>query len=237
MLQHGSPTQSSAYIAAKEKLAAMSTEELTRHRIELARQRAARERAAILAMRERTVRGRIEASGIPGDYRSATITLPEVRQWVDSVKSGKPTQLVLRGTNGTGKTTEACAALLELAHDMTIRFAMLDSIQRAVSGSWINRTASPAEALEGFCTCGCLLIDDLGQSQMTEKATAMLLQIVSERIGNARPTIYTTNYEGEGLYMRLAQGGQSQASAIMDRMRQSVSVVMSGESLRKRAVM
>ena len=65
----------------------------------------------------------------------------------------------------------------------------------------------------------------------------MLLQIVSERIGNARPTIYTTNYEGEGLYMRLAQGGQSQASAIMDRMRQSVSVVMSGESLRKRAVM
>lgn len=237
MLQHGSPTQSSAYIAAKKKFAAMSQEELAGHKLELARQRAARERAAILAMRERTVRGRIEASGIPGDYRSATITLPEVRQWVDSVKSGKPTQLVLRGTNGTGKTTEACAALLELAHDMTIRFAMLDSIQRAVSGSWINRAASPAEVLEGFCTCGCLLIDDLGQSQMTEKATAMLLQIVSERIGNARPTIYTTNYEGEGLYMRLAQGGQSQASAIMDRMRQSVSVVMSGESLRKRAVM
>lgn len=234
MLQHGSQTQSSAYTAAKEKLAAMSQEELARHRIELARQRAARERAAILAMRERTVRGRIEASGIPGDYRSATITLPEVRRWVDSVKSGNPTQLVLRGTNGTGKTTEACAALLELAHDMTIRFAMLDSIQRAVSGSWINRTASPAEVLEGFCTCGCLLIDDLGQSQMTEKATAMLLQIISERIGNARPTIYTTNYEGEGLYMRLAQGGRSQASAIMDRMRQSVSVVMNGESLRRR---
>lgn len=234
MLQHGSQTQSSAYRAAKEKLAAMSQEELAGHKLELARQRAARERAAILAMRERTVRGRIEASGIPGDYRSATITLPEVRQWVDSVKSGNPTQLVLRGTNGTGKTTEACAALLELAHDMTIRFAMLDSIQRAVSGSWINRTASPAEVLEGFCTCGCLLIDDLGQSQMTEKATAMLLQIVSERIGNARPTIYTTNYEGEGLYMRLAQGGQSQASAILDRMRQSVSVVMNGESLRHR---
>lgn len=234
MLQHGSQTQSSAYLAAKKKIAAMSKEELARHKLELTRQRAAREQAAILAMRERTVRGRIEASGIPGDYRSATITLPEVRQWVDSVKSGNPTQLVLRGTNGTGKTTEACAALLELAHDMTIRFAMLDSIQRAVSGSWINRTASPAEVLEGFCTCGCLLIDDLGQSQMTEKATAMLLQIVSERIGNARPTIYTTNYEGEGLYMRLAQGGQSQASAIMDRMRQSVSVVMNGESLRCR---
>ena len=60
MQQQSSPTPSSAYLAAKERLAAMSQEELARHKLELARQRAARERAAILAMRERTVRGRIE---------------------------------------------------------------------------------------------------------------------------------------------------------------------------------
>ena len=105
MQQQSSPTPSSAYLAAKEKLAAMSQEELARHKIELARQRAARERAAILAMRERTGRGRIEAYGIPADYRDGAVRVPEVRRWVDSVLEGGSSQLVIRGTNGTGKTT------------------------------------------------------------------------------------------------------------------------------------
>ena len=155
MQPQSSPTPSSAYLAAKEKLAAMSQEELARHKLELARQRAARERAAILAMRERTVRGRIEASGIPADYRDGAVRVPEVRRWVDSVLAGGSSQLVIRGTNGTGKTTEACAALMELAQAMTVRFAMLDSIKRAVDGSWINRNASPDEVLAGFMRCGC----------------------------------------------------------------------------------
>lgn len=102
MLQHGSQTQSSAYRAAKEKLAAMSQEELASHKLELARQRAARERAAILAMRERTVRGRIEASGIPGDYRSATITLP--RSGSGSIRSSLATQ---RNSCSAGPTEPA----------------------------------------------------------------------------------------------------------------------------------
>lgn len=234
MQPQSSPTPSSAYLAAKEKLAAMSQEELARHKIELARQRAARERAAILAMRERTVRGRIEASGIPADYRDGAVRVPEVRRWVDSVLEGGSSQLVIRGTNGTGKTTEACAALMELAQAMTVRFAMLDSIKRAVDGSWINRNASPDEVLHGFIVCGCLLIDDLGQSPMDEKSTAMLLQIMSERIGNGKPTIYTTNYEGIALWKRLSEGGQSHANAIMDRLKMCVPVVMDGGSLRKR---
>ena len=234
MQQQSSQTRSSAYLAAKAKLAQMGPEELAEHRKALSEQRRQRERAAVLAMRECTVRGRIEASGIPADYRGASITRPEVRQWVDSVNAGNPSQLVLRGTNGTGKTTEACAALLELAEVMTVRFAMLDAVKRAVDGSWINRNASPDEVLAGFMRCGCLLIDDLGQSPMDEKATAMLLQIMSERIGNGLPTIYTTNYEGTALYSRLAQGGMSQANAIMDRIKMCVSVVMDGKSLRRR---
>ena len=191
----------------------MSQDELVRHRIELARDRAARERAAILAMRERTVRGRIEASGIPADYRNGAVRVPEVRKWVDSVLAGGSSQL---------------------AQAMTVRFAMLDSIKRAVDGSWINRNASPDEVLAGFMRCGCLLIDDLGQSPMDEKSTAMLLQIMSERIGNGKPTIYTTNYEGIALWKRLAEGGQSHANAILDRLKMCVPIVMSGESLRKR---
>lgn len=62
----------------------------------------------------------------------------------------------------------------------------------------------------------------------------MLLQIMSERIGNGKPTIYTTNYEGTALWKRLAEGGQSHANAILDRLKMCVPVVMSGESLRKR---
>lgn len=234
MLQHDSQTRSSAYEAARARLAAMTPEELEAHRRALAEQRRQRERAAMLAMRERTVKGRIEASGIPADYRDGAVRVPEVRRWVDSVLAGGSSQLVIRGTNGTGKTTEACAALMELAQAMTVRFAMLDSIKRAVDGSWINRNASPDEVLAGFMRCGCLLIDDLGQSPMDEKSTAMLLQIMSERIGNGKPTIYTTNYEGIALWKRLAEGGQSHANAILDRLKMGVSVVMSGESLRKR---
>lgn len=234
MQQQSSPTRSNAYEAARAHLAAMTPEELEAHRMALAEQRRQRERAAILAMRERTVRGRIEASGIPADYRDGSVRVPEVRRWVDSVLEGGSSQLVIRGTNGTGKTTEACAALMELAQAMTVRFAMLDSIKRAVDGSWINRNASPDEVLAGFMQCGCLLIDDLGQSPMDEKSTAMLLQIMSERIGNGKPTIYTTNYEGIALWKRLAEGGQSHANAILDRLKMCVPVVMSGDSLRKR---
>ena len=234
MQQPSSQTPSSAYLAAKARLAQMSPAELAEHRRALDAQRRQRERTAVMAMRERTVKGRIEASGIPSEYRSATVTQDAVRQWVESVKAGNASQLVIRGTNGTGKTTEACAALLELASAMTVRFAMLDSIKRAVDGSWINRNASPAEVLAGFMGCGCLLIDDLGQSPMDERSTAMLLQIMSERIGNGRATIFTTNYEGTALYSRLAQGGMSHANAIMDRMKMCVSVVMNGKSLRRR---
>ena len=69
---------------------------------------------------------------------------------------------------------------------------------------------------------------------MDEKSTAMLLQIMSERIGNGKPTIYTTNYEGIALWKRLSEGGQSHANAIMDRLKMCVPVVMDGGSLRKR---
>ena len=234
MQPQSSQTRSSAYEAAKARFDSMTPEELEAHRKTLMEQREQREREVILAMRERTVRGRIEASGIPAEYRNGAVRVPEVRKWVDSVLAGGSSQLVIRGTNGTGKTTEACAALMELAQAMTVRFAMLDSIKRAVDGSWINRNASPDEVLAGFMRCGCLLVDDLGQSPMDERSTAMLLQIVSERIGNGKPTIYTTNYEGIALWKRLAEGGQSHANAILDRLKMCVPVVMNGESLRKR---
>lgn len=236
-MQSSSPLPSSgsaAYRAAKAKLAQMGPAELERHRAELERQRLAREREAVMAMRERSVAGRIAASGIPSDYRDAAVHVPEVAAWVAKAKQGAGGQLVIRGTNGTGKTYEACAALLELASVMTVRFAMLDSIQRAVNGSWVNRNASPDEVLAQFGRCGCLLIDDLGQTPMTERATAMLLEIMSERIGNKRATVYTTNFDGEGLYLRLAAAGKSQAKAICDRISMCDSVVMDGKSLRRR---
>ena len=69
---------------------------------------------------------------------------------------------------------------------------------------------------------------------MNERSTAMLLQIMSERIGNGKPTVYTTNYEGDGLYRRLAEGGAQHANAIMDRLSACRSVQMTGPSMRRR---
>lgn len=235
MQRQASQTPSnSAYLAAKAAYEQMTPEERAAAKADYERQRAERERKVIMAGREQTKKGRVAASGIPLEYREATVREPAVRQWVDAVLAGSSEQLVIRGTNGTGKTTQACAALMELTQAMTVRFATLDAIQRAVSGSWIERTRSPAEVLAAFTSCGCLLVDDLGQTPMDEKSTAMLLQIMSERIGNRKPTVYTTNYEGQGLYRRLAQGGTQHANAIMDRLSACRSVEMSGPSMRKR---
>ncbi len=226
---------SSAYLAAKARYERMTPEQRAAFKADYERQRAQRERAVIMAGREQTVKGRIAASGIPLEYRDATVRHPAIRQWVDAVKAGAGGQLVLRGTNGTGKTTQACGALMELAQVMTVRFATLDAIQRAVSGSWIDRVRSPSEVLAAYTTCGCLLVDDLGQTALSERTTAMLLQIMSERIGNGKPTVYTTNYEGQGLYRRLAEKGNPQhAMAIMDRLKACTPVEMTGPSMRKR---
>lgn len=236
MQQPSSLTRSNAFRKAQAAFDSLSPAERAKQRAEYEQQRSARERAAVLAMRERTVKGRVEMSGIPVDYRDSTVREPAVRAWVDAALAGSSEQLVIRGTNGTGKTTQACAALMELTQAMTVRFATLDAIQRAVSGSWIDRSRSPAEVLAAFTTCGCLLIDDLGQTPMNEKSTAMLLQIISERIGNAKPTVYTTNYEGEGLYRRLVQGGAQHANAIMDRLSACRSVELKGPSMRRRVM-
>ena len=234
MQQPSSLTRSNAFREAQAAFDALSPAERARKRADYVEQRNARERAAVLAMRERTVKGRVEMSGIPIEYRDTPIREPAVREWVDAVLAGSSEQLVIRGTNGTGKTTQACAALMELTQQMTVRFATLDAIQRAVNGSWIDRSRSPAEVLAAFTTCGCLLVDDLGQTPMNERSTAMLLQIMSERIGNGKPTVYTTNYEGEGLYRRLAEGGAQHANAIMDRLSACRSVQMTGPSMRRR---
>lgn len=234
MQPQSSPTQSDAYKAAKARFDSMTAEERSRAHADYEQMRDKRLREAARGNFERNRSGRIKASGIPADYRDGAVRVPEVRRWVDSVLAGGSSQLVIRGTNGTGKTTEACAALMELSQTMTVRFATLDSIKRSVDGVWISRRASPEEVLDGYKRCGCLLVDDLGQSSMGEKSTAMLLEIMSERIGNNKPTIYTTNYEGTALWRRLSEGCQSHANAILDRLKMCVPVVMSGESLRKR---
>ena len=105
--------------------------------------------------------------------------------------------LLFTGSNGTGKTHLAVAALRELATSHGVRGQFWDyhELLREIRNSYDPATAfTEYEVLEPIISMDVLLMDDLGAWRMTDWMNDTLFYILNKRYLATRPTLITTNY-------------------------------------------
>lgn len=133
------------------------------------------------------------------EFRNATVSRPEVQGWVDRFVED-PTDcppLLHVGGLGTGKTTEAYAALWAAVLG---REAKLHTIRwQAVTHPQLNDLTRPKpdESHHDWYwkleRADLLLVDDFAASRISDWADDVLLRIVDYRWANHLPMIVTTN--------------------------------------------
>lgn len=176
----------------------------------------------------------IRKSGIPLIFRDADIklTVSQVQHWVAGIEAGGHTSLLLQGKVGTGKTYAACAALIALMPDFGGTFVTFDDILDEIEETFGNRE-SKKSVIARYTSRPVLCIDDLGKSRVTEWTVSNLFTIVDKRWSNNRPTIITTQYDGQKLLQKLTVDGDTQtALAIASRLGQADKVKFAGEDRR-----
>ena len=105
--------------------------------------------------------------------------------------------LLFTGSNGTGKTHLAVAALRELAtaHGVIGQFWDYHELLREIRNSYDAATAfTEYEVLEPIISMDVLLLDDLGAWRITDWMNDTLFYVLNKRYLATRPTLITTNY-------------------------------------------
>jgi len=120
----------------------------------------------------------------------------ETAEWRQQMLSGKPSNLILVGPTGTGKTCAVWATLRDLVeHDWRAgRFLGTWLYHRATDLAAALRPNADVEAvIDKARKIPLLIIDDLGSAKLTDWQLEQLTRIVDSRWENARPTVITSN--------------------------------------------
>lgn len=132
---------------------------------------------------------------IPDRYREAQADHPDVLEWLGGFLEGSPSNLMIGGPVGTGKTRQAWGIwreIVERGRACSFQFgrvsALLDRLRPGPDGS----TREPG-LLEACQTVPLLILDDLGAQKTTDWAAERLYEIIDERYVNLRPTVVTSN--------------------------------------------
>lgn len=189
-----------------------------------AEEKAKEEKAAkILKERQRRENAGLPLGRIPSFRAYVTDTdgrreaLKKVQAWAQN-----PTKnLVLEGSNHTGKTHLITAATNELSRrGVYVRMALINdiysTIKRAydyeVSEYYYNRFKKI------YTKPDVLVIDDLGKEMTTKWTVSTLFDVIDERYRNNKVTAVTTNYNKKSLVEKLTvEGDVSKAKAIVCR--------------------
>ena len=141
-----------------------------------------------------------------------------LRTIVNWEPSAKPF-LLLHGTTGAGKSRAAWMAFNRLwRNNYPARAVWLPmrKLEAAIERGFDDH--KHGQVLDYFCTVALLSLDDLGKERLTARMEADLFGIIDERTQNLRPTIITTNYNGNTLLERF--GNQETGQAFLRRLRE-----------------
>lgn len=166
--------------------------------------------------RIRKVTSRLLGAGIPEMYRSAdTATCcPQAADAAGAIAAGAVLNVVIAGAAGDGKTHTACAILSHVlqCRPMFSTFAVEPDVFREMRDSYGSKTRED-DVLCRYAAPRLLVLDDLGRSKHTDRTLEMLWSLVNRRYSARRPTIFTTQYDRDGLAERFCDGGGDSETA------------------------
>ena len=160
---------------------------------------------------ERTIRERLELSGIPQRFEDRTLdtfltnnaeltrALERAREFVDRypfVEGG----LLFVGPSGRGKTHLACAILSELIRTKGVVGLYLDSstLMNRIQTSFRPDADEPREAVVApYASAELVVLDELGLSQGHPWVLDVLYDLLNTRYNRRKITIVTTNFADE----------------------------------------
>lgn len=140
--------------------------------------------------------------------------LKRVQEWAQN-----PTKnLVLEGSNHTGKTHLITAATNELSRrGVYVRMALISTIYSTIKEAY-DRGAPEYLYKEIYTKPDILVIDDLGKERVTDWTVSTLFDLIDARYRNNKITAVTTNYNRKSLVEKLTvEGDVSKAKAIVCR--------------------
>jgi DNA replication protein DnaC len=153
-------------------------------------------------------------SAAPLPLRNAYEMPPAALDWARCPHGSEPRDLLFWGHVGTGKSHSAVAAgtLRAASHWGTFRFELAGKVLRQL------KNHSDREAMEimraDTLRPDVLVLDDIGREKLTDVDIASMTELMDERRGTGKVTIFTTNlspldfdeYFGSHLTSRLLGG-------------------------------
>ena len=180
----------------------------------------------------RTREERLRRIGIPKRFWD----VPEDATHLGSIDTSTGSGLFIYGMTGRGKTTLAVATLkawLNRTHRTDARFVDgIDFMQRMRSAR--SDGLSQRDVIHSLASPAILVFDDFGKGARGDWPLEAIEELVYQRHGERRPTIFTCQWSGNALVERLCEfGPEESATAIVGRINEScVPVHLDGPDLR-----
>ena len=189
--------------------------------------------------RNNKIRTLIDAANIPVRYEKKGFKnydedFCEKKGHIETVKefvtNGEGTGLILLGSNGTGKTHIAIAALkMWISHHLkSVLFTESVKIVRNIKSSWDTKTKTEAEVIAKYTNPSLLIVDEIGVQFGSDTERLYLTEILNDRYNGMKPTIIIGNVDMSELKTIVGD-------RIIDRFREGGKVIVfAGESYRAR---
>ena len=183
--------------------------------------------------REHLEASRIEGLGLkspvfppsmPEIFRETDITQlhQKIQDGIDWKPDGNKSGLLLHGNTGVGKTRGIWEIVRRLwvlkaqkDRQMDYKFLTMRKLEGLIEKSFDERKHS--EMIDGLIEAELLVLDDLGKERLTSRMASDLFSIIDERSTSRRPTIISTNFNGNSLLERFENKDKETGVAMIRR--------------------